>query len=135
MAIEMSFSKEQKKESLIDFVYNIIDSKIQYLNYQTKGITQPITTNNTSDDSTIGEANSDSFSLEEAEKLFLQFEVQSKQIKRLLLLRKLLNCQNSIVALALLTDNVLFEFEEHEITYILESVSYTHLTLPTIYSV
>lgn len=121
MAIEMSFSKEdQKIESLLDFVYNIIDSKIQYLNYQTKGITKPITIDNTSDNSIIGEANSDSFSLEEAEKLFLQFEVQSKQIKRLLYLRKLLNCENSIVALALLTDNILFVFEEHEIAYILD---------------
>ena len=121
MAIEMSFSKEeQKKESLIDFVYNIIDSKIQYLNYQTKGITKPIISDSILDNSIVGEANSDSFSLEEAEKLFLQFEVQSKQIKRLLLIRKLLNCQNSIVALALLTDNILFEFEEHEIAYILD---------------
>ena len=117
MAIEMSFSKEEQKiESLIDFVYNIIDSKIQYLNYQTKGIIKPIDNSN----SILGEANSDSFSLEEAEKLFLQFEVQSKQIKRLLYLRKLLNCKNSIVALSLLTYNILFVFEEHEIAYILD---------------
>ncbi len=121
MAIEMNFSKEeQKKESIIDFVYNIIDSKIQYLNHQTKGIIEPGTIDNISEDTAIGEANSDSFSLEEAEKLFLQFEVQSKQIKRLLYLRKLLTCQNSIIALALLTDNILFEFEEHEIAYILD---------------
>ena len=46
--------------------------------------------------------------------------MQSKQIKRLLYLRKLLNCENSIVALALLTDNILFVFDEHEIAYILD---------------
>lgn len=122
MAIESSFSKEeqQTEESIIDFVYNIIDSKIQYLNYQTKGIVRPLNLDITSEDSEKGEANSDSLSLEEVEKIFLQFEVQSKQKKRLLYFRKLLNTKNAKVALVLLTDNVLFEFTEHEIAYILD---------------
>lgn len=121
MAIEMSFSKEdQTKESIIDFVYNIIDSKIQYLNYQTKGITVPLNLDNSKQDNAQGEANSDSFSLEEVEKIFLQFEVQSKQKKHLLYFRRLLNTENATVALALLSDNVLFEFSEQEIAYIMD---------------
>lgn len=120
MAIETSFSKEeQKKESIIDFVYNIIDSKIQYLNHQAKGIVRPLNLNDVSEEIIKGEANSDSLSLEEVEKIFLQFEVQSKQIKCLLYLRKLLNVENATVALALLTDNILFEFTIQELASIL----------------
>ena len=121
MAIDTSFSKEEEpKESITDFVYNIIDSKIQYLNYQTKGIARSINLVDSSENTVKGEADSDSLSFEEVEKIFLQFEVQSKQLKRLLYFRKLLNTKNSIVALALLTDNVLFEFTEYEIAYILD---------------
>ncbi len=121
MAIDTSFSKEeQTKESVIDFVYNIIDSKIQYLNYQTKGIAGSLNLVDPPEDPVKGEANSDSLSLEEVEKIFQQFEIQSKQIKRLLYFRRLLSSKNAVVALALLTDNVLFEFTEQEIAYILD---------------
>ncbi len=121
MAIEMSFSKEeQTKESIIDFVYNIIDSKIQYLNYQTKGIAVPLSLDDAEQDTVQGEANSDSFSLEEVEKIFLQFEVQSKQKKHLLYFRRLLNPKNASIALALLSDNILFEFTEQEIASIMD---------------
>ena len=122
MATESSISKlDQTRESVIHNVYSIIDSKIQYLNHQTRGIVHPWLEEKAETGAVAGEAKSDSVSFEEVEKLFLQFETQSKKKKLLLCLRGLLTEANALIALALLTENNLFEFDEKEIAFILDS--------------
>jgi len=73
------------------------------------------------DKQVVGAAKSDpSFLLEDAEKMFSHFEQQSKRKKILLCLRTLLDDDNALLALALLSDNTLFEFDTKEIAFILD---------------
>lgn len=122
MATETNILKlDQTRESIMHNVYSIIDSKIQYLNHQTKGITHPWLEKEADETGVAGEAKSDSVSFEKVEELFLQFEIQSKKKKLLLCLRGLLTESNALIALALLSENNLFAFNEKEIAYILDS--------------
>ena len=126
MATKTCVLQENKsKTTVIEHAFNVIDSKIQYLNHQTKGIVPSLVPTSTAHEEGIGEAKSDSpLSLEEVEKLFLYVEQQSRKKKLLLHLRSLLNPENVILVLALLTDNKLYEFSEREINYILDTKSY-----------
>jgi len=103
-------------------IYGIIDSKIQYLDHQTKGIVRPLIKETSFEETVQGEASSDSFMhLEAVEKMFIQFEQQSKRKKLLLQLKMLLNSNNALLVLALLSDNTIYEFNEQEVLYILDS--------------
>lgn len=123
MAAETCISEIQHNtDSVIENIYGIIDSKIQYLDHQTKGIVRPLIKETSQEDSLAGEAKSDSFMpLEAVEKMFIQFEQQSKRKKLLLQLKTLLNSNNALLVLALLSDNTIYEFDEQEILYILNS--------------
>jgi len=123
MATEACISEKlNNTDAVMDNIYGIIDSKIQYLDHQTKGIVRPLIKAKPFQETVQGEANSDSFMpLEAVEKMFIQFEQQSKRKKLLLQLRMLLNSNNALLVLALLSDNTIYEFEEQEILYILDS--------------
>ena len=125
MATETCISERQNSTdsvSVMDNIYGIIDSKIQYLDHQTKGIVRPLIKETICEENVQGEAKSDScMPLEAVEKMFIQFEQQSKKKKLLLQLRMLLNATNALLVLALLSDNTLYEFEEKEVLFILDS--------------
>ena len=123
MANETCALKEkQSKDSVVEHAFSVIDSKIQYLDHQTKGIVRPLLPKDQSSKEVLGEAKSDSpISLAEVEKMFAHFEQHSRQKKLLLRLRVLLNAKNAMLVLALLTDDYLFEFTEEEIHYILDA--------------
>ena len=125
MATETCLSRlTQPNDSVIENIYGIIDSKIQYLDHQTNGLVRPLIQPPTLDTQVVGESKSDSsFLLEDAEKMFSHFELQSKRKKILLCLRTLLDSDNALLALALLSDNTLFEFDTKEITFILDKKS------------
>jgi len=122
MATKTCISEIQNNtDSVIENIYGIIDSKIQYLDHQTKVIVRPLIKDKALEDTVVGEAKSDSFMpLEAEEKMFLQFEQQSKRKKLLLRLKMLLNSNNALLVLALLSDNNIYEFDEQEILFILE---------------
>jgi len=123
MATEMCISERQNNtNSVMENIYGIIDSKIQYLDHQTKGIVRPLIKETSFEETVQGEASSDSFMhLEAVEKMFIQFEQQSKRKKLLLQLKMLLNSNNALLVLALLSDNTIYEFNEQEVLYILDS--------------
>ena len=123
MAAKTCLSEIQNNtNSVIENIYGIIDSKIQYLDHQTKGIVQPLIAENSFEDTVEGEAKSDSsMPLEAVEKMFIQFEQHSKRKKLLLQLKMLLNSNNAMLVLALLSDNTIYEFDEREILFILDN--------------
>ena len=122
MASETCLSKLiQPDDSVIENVYGIIDSKIQYLDHQTNGLVRPLMQAPSFDKEVVGATKSDSSCfLEDAEKMFSHFEQQSRRKKILLCLRTLLDDDNALLALALLSDNTLFEFDTQEIAFILD---------------
>lgn len=126
MANETCALKEkQHKNSVVEHAFSVIDSKIQYLDHQTKGIVRPLLPENQPSQEVVGEAKSDSpISIKEVEKMFVHFEQHSRRKKLLLLLRVLLNAKNAMLILALLTDDYLYEFTEKEIHYILDAESH-----------
>ena len=114
----------RSKTSVMEHVFNVIDSKIQYLDYQTKGNVPPMVPSCTSA-AGGGEAKSDSpLSLAEVERLFLYVEQQSRKKKLLLHLRSLVNRDNVLLILSLIADDKFSEFDEREINYILDIQSY-----------
>ena len=120
MANETCVLKDNKSKKF-EHALKVIDSKIQYLDYQTKGIVRPLLSETNNAEELIGEAKSDSpLSLQAVEQLFLHFEKQSRRKKLLLHLRTLLNLDNAMLVLELLTDDQLFVFSEEEIQYILD---------------
>ena len=120
MANETCVLKKIKSEKF-EHALKVLDSKIQYLDHQTKGIVRPLLSETNNAEELVGEAKSDSpLSLQAVEQLFLHFEKQSRRKKLLLYLRTLLNLDNAMLVLELLTDDQLFVFSEEEIQYILD---------------
>lgn len=120
-----ALKNKQPKDSVVEHALSVIDSKIQYLDHQTKGIVRPLLPEAPPSKEVVGEAKSDSpLSLAEVEKLFAHFEQQSRRKKLLFQLRKLLTSKNALLVLALLTDDNLYEFTEEEIHYILDIESH-----------
>ena len=108
-------------ESVVENVYSIIDSKIQYLDYQTKELVRPLSEGNIQKKTVTGETSSDSFvSLHEAEQLFLHFERQSRLKKLLLLTRRYLDDGNALLILSLLENDILLNFSERDLVFILD---------------
>ncbi len=108
-------------ESVVENVYSIIDSKIQYLDYQTKELVRPLSEESTPKETVTGAAKSDSFvTLHEAEQLFLHFEKQSRFKKLLLLTRRYLDNDNALLILSLLADDLLLNFNEKDLAYLLD---------------
>lgn len=125
MAAETCVLKNSRsKTTVVEHAFNVIDSKIQYLDYQTKGNVPSMVPASTTDKN-AGEAKSDSpLSWTEVERLFLYVERQSHKKKLLLHLRSLINAENVLLVLALLTDDKFSEFDEQEINYILDIRSF-----------
>ncbi len=120
MANETCVLKDNKSEKF-EHALKVIDSKIQFLDHQTKGIVRPLLSETSNAEEQVGEAKSDSpLSLQAVEQLFLHFEKHSRRKKLLLHLRTLLNNDNAMLVLELLTDDQLFVFSEEEIHYILD---------------
>lgn len=112
-----SQAQVETKNSVVEHVFGIIDSKIQYLNYQTNELIRPMSSYGGRDEA---KGNSPSLpSLEEQEKMFLLFEKQSKLKKLLLLLKMYLDEDNVWLIFELLSEDTLHCFDARDIEIIL----------------
>jgi len=102
--------------SIVENIYSIIDSKIQYLDYQTKELIRPLAGENTKKKQVSGAKNGLE-NLKNEEQWFLAFEKYSKVKKGLLLLRNHLNKENAFLVLSLLADNQLINFSQKDLEY------------------
>ena len=102
--------------SIVENIYSIIDSKIQYLDYQTRELIRPLAGENTQKDQTSVSKNGLN-DLKNEEQWFLAFEKFSKVKKTLLLLRNYLNKENAFLVLSLLADNQLINFSQKDLEY------------------
>ncbi len=102
--------------SIVENIYSIIDSKIQYLDYQTKELFRPLIGENTEmdDKSTQKKGPKD---LKTEELWFLAFEKISRLKKTLLLLRNYLNQENALMVLSLLADDQLLKLSQKDLEY------------------
>jgi len=102
--------------SVVDNIYSIIDSKIQYLDYQTRELLRPLIGENTRKDlrSYLKQGPKD---LKTVEQWFLAFERYSKVKRILLLLRNYLNKENALLVLSLLADDQLINFSQKDLEY------------------
>lgn len=102
--------------SIVENIYSIIDSKIQYLDYQTRELIRPLTGENTQKDQ-VSVSKKGPIDLKNEEQWFLAFEKYSKIKKALLLLRNYLNKENAFLVLSLLADNQLINFSQKDLEY------------------
>jgi len=102
--------------SIVENIYSIIDSKIQYLDYQTRELLRPLLGEFTQPDQ---KSNSKKGlkDLKSEEQWFLAFEKYSKVKKTLLLLRNYLNQENALLVLSLLADDQLVTFSQKDLEY------------------
>lgn len=96
----------------VDSVLSIIDSKIQYLDYQTKAIIRPLLAENAP---IQRKENSETLKLKE--QWFLTFERISRLKKSLLLLRNYLNKENAFLIFSLLADEQLILLSQKDIEF------------------
>ncbi|MEM1121494.1 MAG: hypothetical protein AAGJ18_13680 [Bacteroidota bacterium] len=105
--------------SIVENIYGIIDSKIQYLDYQTRELFRPHIGENTPTDSVSNQKNGPQ-DLKTKEAWFLAFEKYSRQKKTLLLLRNYLNKENALMVLSLLAEDQLYQFSQKDLEYKLD---------------
>lgn len=105
--------------SIVDNIYSIIDSRIQYLDYQTRELLRPLIGENTRMDD-MSDSKKGPKDLKIEEQWFLAFEKYSKVKKVLLLLRNYLNKENAVLVLSLLADDQLISFSQEDLEYILD---------------
>ena len=104
--------------SIVENIYSIIDSKIQYLDYQTRELIRPLAGENTLKDQ-VSDSKKGLEDLKNEEQWFLAFEKYSKVKKVLLLLRNYLNKENAFLVLSLLADDKLVKLSQKELEYTL----------------
>ena len=102
--------------SIVDNIYGIIDSKIQYLDYQTRELLRPLTGEITQKDDKSNSKKGQK-DLQTEEQWFLAFEKYSKVKKALLLLRNYLNKENAVLVLSLLADDQLKNLSQKDLEY------------------
>ncbi len=102
--------------SIVDNIYSIIDSKIQYLDYQTRELLRPLIGENTQKDGK-SDSKKGPKDLKIEEQWFLAFEKYSKVKSVLLLLRNYLNKENALLVLSLLADDQLINFSQKDLEY------------------
>ena len=105
--------------SIVENIYSIIDSKIQYLDYQTRELLRPLIGENTQKD-ILSSEKKDPMDLKIEEQWFLAFEKYSKVKKSLLFLRNYLNNENALLVLSLLADDQLILMSQKDLEYILD---------------
>lgn len=105
--------------SIVENIYSIIDSKIQYLDYQTRELFRPFIGENTQKDEK-STPKMDPMDLKNKEVWFLAFEKYSRSKKTLLLLRNYLNKENALLVLSLLADDQLVNFSQKDLEYKLD---------------
>ena len=115
-------------EPIVEHLYEIIDSKIQFIEYRTNEFLNAYL-----NEEAAGEPVSDydvdnmhgiSISSSDNEYIFSQIEMSSKSIHRLLQFKSVLTQQNALLILELLTDNKYMDctdFQIHEIMVTLPS--------------
>lgn len=104
---------------IVENIYSIIDSKIQYLDYQTKELFRPLIGENTQKDNKSTPKNGPR-DLKTAEIWFMAFEKISRLKKILLLLRNYLNKENALLVLSLLADDQLANLSQKDLEYRLD---------------
>jgi hypothetical protein len=110
---------------VVENIYGIIDSRIQYLDYQSKSLVQNLIQEN------ILLTNADVCKSDNPERLkkeeqwFLSFEKNSKHKKALLLLRNYLDNENALIVLSLLADEQLLVLSQKDLEYKLKVPRYT----------
>ncbi|MEM6318546.1 MAG: hypothetical protein AAF960_12820 [Bacteroidota bacterium] len=102
--------------SMVENIYSIIDSKIQYLDYQTRELLRPLIGENTQRDNKSHQ-NTGPKDLQMTEKWFLAFEQHSRVKKTLLLLRNYLDKENALLVLSLLADDQLAQLSQKDLEY------------------
>lgn len=103
--------------SVVENIYSIIDSRIQYLDYKTKELVRPLIGENTPK-KVVGKSRCAIPSiLKIEEQLFLHFEKHSKIKKLLLLLRNYLDKENAFLVLSLLADDQLLLLSQKDLEY------------------
>ncbi len=105
--------------SVVENIYSIIDSKIQYLDYQTRELIRPLAGENTQEDQ-VSNTEKGLEDLKNEEQWFLAFEKYSKVKKVLLLLRNYLNKENAFLVLSLLADDQLTKLSQKDLEYRLD---------------
>ena len=102
--------------SVVENIYSIIDSKIQYLDYQTRERLRPLIGENDKVDQP-SQKSTGLYDLHNEEQWFLTYEKNSKFKKLLLLLRNYLNKENALMVLSLLADDQLTGLSPKELEY------------------
>ena len=102
--------------SVVENIYSIIDSKIQYLDYRTRELFRPLVGENTPPNPMYPYENTQT-DLKSAEQWFLAFEKYSKIKKLLLLLKNYLDRENALLVLSLLADDQLIKLSQKDLEY------------------
>ncbi len=107
--------------AFVEGIYSIIDSKIQYLDYQTRELLRPLIGENTTKElKSIGEKNQRDIKI--VEQWFLAFEKFSRIKKILLLLKHYLNKdkenqEKAVLVLSLLADDLFIKLSQKDLEY------------------
>lgn len=102
--------------SIVENIYSIIDSKIQYIDYQNRALFRPLIGENAKKEE-VSTKNVGYKDLQSEEQWFLTFEKFSKLKKQLLLLRNYLNTENAALVLSLLAEDQLVQFSQKDLEY------------------
>jgi len=105
--------------SIVENIYGIIDTKIQYIDYRSKELVRPLLGDPTqpSEKGIISVENSDS--LQWKEQWFLAFEKYSRRKRKLLFLRNHLNSENALLILILLAEDQFIHYSQKDLEYLL----------------
>lgn len=103
--------------SVVENIYSIIDSKIQYLDYRTKELVRPLLGDPTQKFKEGLPLNESPETLKIKEQWFLAFEKYSRAKKILLLLRNYLDKENALLILSLLADDQLLKLSQKDLEY------------------
>jgi hypothetical protein len=96
-------------KSLLNDVFQILDSRIQYIEYQSSKLSRQSLLFNQNNQLTTSE------SLFSIELTFKQIELHNRSLTLLLLLRKHLTVLNAPIIFELLTDSKFLDYEEEEL--------------------
>jgi len=107
--------------TFVEGIYSIIDSKIQYLDYQTRELLRPLTGENATKDLKSNEEKNQR-DLKIVEQWFLAFEKHSKIKKILLFLKQYLikdkeNQEKAMLVLSLLADDQYTKLSQKDLEY------------------
>ena len=124
-----NISKQENGEPIIEEVYGIIDTKIQYIDYLTNKAVQPfINQESISGGSTFAKSRPIYSKGNNDDNFLNQIEANSKQKHLLLIIRTTLCIENAQAAFELLTDNKFLNHTEKTLSKCLEEALIKGLT-------